>query len=698
MSISTKFKTVFRGDISLTDLPREFLRRKKAIARQNRERRDLKQINSAPARLLTEFASRSSAELLTHFRERKVSFFPLDDLERIKKLHSDLFPQETVQIVDSANRIVRESTWELAGLGAFEFKAENFWRHDPLTGKDWGLEYHADDVVVYREDGADIRILWELNRFGHALTLANAFALTRDEIFAETFFVHVDSWMPQNQYALGANWSCAMEVALRAVNLLAAFDIFRYSKALNEERLSRILQLFDQHGRFILDNNEFSYITTSNHYLSDVVGLFWIGTLFSELQNAAEWKKFGLAEILREMDKQILPDGADFEASTGYHKFVTELFLYSFLLAKRNGVEIPQKYWDKLRQMLDYIHAIMRPDGNVPLIGDGDGSQIVPLIKRDADDQSYLLALAAIVFDEPKFKQQAKLTPEILWLLGEDSVTEFRSMKVVEVFLASAAFPDAGAYIMRDGDLYLHFNASDCGLNGRGSHGHNDALSIEISAFGREFIVDPGSFAYNLDREARHQFRSTAYHSTVMIDGEEQRTTNAELPFIIGNEAKPFVDDWQTSMTRDRVSAVHFGYERLKKPITHRRTVEFSKTEKYWLIEDKLTGTGRHKFNFAFHLSPGLEVACLDHNIINISDNEGRHLYICAKGIDSKPEIVPSFVSRNYGHKENSSILTWEITAAVPFITRFVIVPASSAENSASRLELLKRLTDNIES
>ena len=85
-----------------------------------------------------------------------------------------------------------------------------------------------------------------------------------------------------------------------------------------------MLRFFDQHGRFILDNNEFSYIATSNHYLSDVVGLFWLGTLFPEFEHAAAWREFGLSEMLREMDKQILPDGADFEASTGYHKFVSE--------------------------------------------------------------------------------------------------------------------------------------------------------------------------------------------------------------------------------------------------------------------------------------------------------------------------------------------------------------------------------------
>ncbi len=302
------------------------------------------------------------------------------------------FARQTSELISSAQKIARDSSWELVGFGLREFKADKLWRTDPLTGKLWGLEYHAD-VVTYQNDGADIRVLWELNRFGHAVTLALAYAVTDDETFAETFFAQIEDWMLQNPYGRGPNWNCAMEVALRAINLLASFDILRHSLACTPERLKRILQLFDQHGRFIVDNNEFSFIATSNHYLSDVIGLFWIGTFLPELEFADEWQKFGWSEMLREMDKQILPDGVDFESSTGYHKFATEMLLYSFLLANRNSMVIPDEYCLKLRKMLGYIGDIIKPDGRVPLIGDCDGSQIIPIVKRDADDQAYLLAL-----------------------------------------------------------------------------------------------------------------------------------------------------------------------------------------------------------------------------------------------------------------------------------------------------------------
>src|SRR5688500_1152130 len=102
------------------------------------------------------------------------------------------------------------------------------------------------------------------------------------------------------------------------------------------------------------------------------------------------------------------------------------------------------------------------------------------------------------------------------------------------------------------------------GINGRGSHGHNDALSIEVSAGGCAFIVDPGTYLYTGDLQRRHDFRSTSYHSTVKIDGVEQNTIRRDLPFVIGDEARPRVLLWEIGPQIDRIIAEHYGYQRLK--------------------------------------------------------------------------------------------------------------------------------------
>jgi hypothetical protein len=580
MPVLNKIKRALRGEVKHTTAAREALRRSRVSLQQRKERAHLGE--SEPLALRQPFARMSADELSEYFRgPREAKFF--------------------------------DHSWTLSGFDEQSLGREIEWRRDPLSNYVWPLDYHRD-IKLMRADGSDIRVVWELNRLGHFLPLACAYASTHDERYSAEFVTGLKSWHEQNPYGRGPNWTCAMEVALRAMNLLAAFEVFRRSPQMPVELF---LQLLQRHGNYIRRNLEFSYLATSNHYLSDVVGLLWLGLLLPELRDAHSWREFGLDQMLREMDKQVLADGADFEASTGYHRFVTELFLYSFLLCRANNIAIEERYWSKLQQMLLYIRAYLRPDGFAPLIGDTDGGQVLPFVRRRADDHAYLL--------------------DILKLETEPA--------------GSQAFPDAGTYIMRHGDLYLCFNASGAGINGRGSHGHNDVLSIEVSAGGRAIIIDPGTYVYSADLAKRHEFRSTAYHSTVQIDGLEQNTIRIDTPFMIGNEAKPRVLEWKTSDDFDKVVGEHYGY-----PVTHRRTVTFDKRARLWVIDDEFFGDGEHIYEARFHFAPGLEVE------VNGAAVETRGLVITALNPDIQPVLQNQSASIDYGQKSDSVSACWKIS------------------------------------
>ncbi len=579
MPVLNKIKRALRGEIKLTTAAREALRRSRVSLQQRKERARLDE--NEPLALTPAFARMSAEELSEYFRgPREAKFF--------------------------------EHSWSVQdGFDEQSFGREIQWRRDLRSNYVWPLDYHRD-IKLLRTDGSDIRVLWELNRLGHFLPLAGAYASTHDERYSAEFITQLKSWNEQNPRGRGPNWTCAMEVALRAINLLAAFEVFRYSPQMP---VKFFLQLLQQHGNYIRRNLEFSYLATSNHYLSDVVGLLWLGLLLPELRDANTWRGFGLGQMLREMDKQVLADGADFEASTGYHRFVTELFLYSFLLCRANNVAIGERYWSRLHQMLLYIRAYLRPDGFAPLIGDTDGGQVLPFVRRRADDHAYLLDI----------------------------------LKLETQRVASQAFPDAGIYIMRHSDLYLCFNASGVGINGRGSHGHNDVLSIEVSANGRAIIVDPGTYVYSADLLKRHEFRSTAYHSTVQIDGLEQNTIRVDTPFVIGNEAKPRVLEWKTGDDFDKVVAEHYGYS-----VIHRRTVTFDKRERVWLIDDEFFGDGEHVYEARFHFAPGVDVS------VNGAAVEASGLVVALLGSDVQPVLENQSASIDYGQMRDSVSACWK--------------------------------------
>jgi uncharacterized small protein (DUF1192 family) len=400
MSLIRKMKRALRGEVDAPTVARETFRRSRVALQQRRERATLDELNARPARLRAEFARLSAADLLAHFQTRSApAFLPgctSSALHSTAALQRQLFPTETERLLERAARIRDAHRWAVLGYGEKDFGDEINWQRDPVSGAVWPLDYHCD-VKLVRGDGSDARVLWEVNRLSHLITLARAAVVTGDERFAEEIFAQLDGWRAQNPLARGANWACAMEVALRAMNLLAVFELLRRSPQLTGARLASLLTVFDHHGAHILRHLEFSYVSTSNHYLSDVVGLLWLGLMLPELSAAAEWREFALRELLSEMDKQVLADGADFEASTGYHRLALELFLYSFMLCRANDVEIEDRHWRKLRLMLDYVRAYLRPDGRAPLVGDTDSGQVLPIVPHNADDHAYVLAVGACV-------------------------------------------------------------------------------------------------------------------------------------------------------------------------------------------------------------------------------------------------------------------------------------------------------------
>jgi len=684
-------KRTLRGEVRTSTAALEAVRRMNSALLRRRERAQLEQLNRQPARLMPEFARMSHAELLAHFRERESpKFFPgFVDVTNTARLQREIFPEETQRLLVQAATIATDHCWSLLGFGEKCFGADEInWNRDPLSGYEWPLDYHAD-INLFRADGSDARVLWELNRLSHLITLGRAYTLTQNEALATELLRQVRSWRAQNPVGRGANWACAMEVALRAMHLLAAFSLFVPSPNIDEHALTELLMIFDQHGAHIRRNLEYSHIATSNHYMCDVAGLLWLGVMLPELQDAAEWREFSLRELLNEVDKQILTDGADSESSTGYHRLKLELLLYSFVLGRENGIEIEQKYWLKLRAMADYTRAYLRPDGRASLIGDSDSGQILPVVKRAAADHAYVLGLAAAALDEAELKVSPAPCEEVLWLLGEQGMRAFQSLPVAAP-VKSRAFADAAIYVLRRDDLYLLFNASGCGLNGRGSHGHNDALSIEVSAGGSAFIVDPGSYIYSADLHERHLFRSTAYHSTVQVDGAEQNTTDEAMPFVIGDEAHPRVAEWAASADFDYVVAEHDGYRRLAEPVTHRRSIRFEKAGRYWLIEDSFSGDGTHEFVFRFHCAPGVDVQLTADGNVQLCDKiSGARLLIAPLTESSPPVFEPGFISTDYGAKEASTIVCWLDRGSVSIRRRWALIPSSAREDDNRTRELI---------
>lgn len=619
----------------------------------------------------------------------------LADLSRTAATIKQLFPDALESTRREADAILAHRIKVFDH--AYDFDAQIDWHSDPHARGRWPL-VHFTRVPLRLGRGADVRQVWELNRLAHLTTLGRAYALTGDERYTEEFLIQLASWYEANPPRFGVNWVIAMEAALRAVNLIAAFQMVVASSHLTDEAVELMLKLMLAHGRFIRANLEYSHRTLSNHYLSDLIGLFVIGTTMPYLKESRDWARFSAARLLKEMERQVYMDGVDYEGSIAYHRFVLEIFALFFALSKTSGIELPTRYRERLEAMFHFVRAYLKPDGSAPMIGDSDDGRLLCFKERPADDHSYLMSIAAILLKNPTFKQSSQPTEDALWWFGDAGRAAFDSLPINDHAPKSEAFSDAQIFIQRADDLYAIIDCGDHGARGRGSHAHSDALSLELFAYGTTFLRDPATFVYTASKRWRNLFRSTAYHNTVRIDGQEISPFNEDELFAFRANVHPQVNDWESNDERDVLDAQHHGYARLPHPVTHRRVVTFDKREKFWTVRDMFTGEGTHLFEFFFNFDVGIAVNFAEQQRV-VAQSERAALAIIPKSLQAFTiKHSARWVSPSYGTRHRASGIIFRLRTRVPFESVIVLIPyLITDEEKVKRMREVAAKSQNIE-
>jgi len=639
-------------------------------------------------------------EALDRLRGERPKFFidPTMKVELVSLIQEE-FPQLKDQIVEEADKVCSH-VFDLLGSGDVnldEFVEEHGgreqcgylpWHFDFKTGYRWSpRKFHKEIEIPYGK--ADIKVPWDLSRFQHVTTLGQAYWLTGNEKYAQEFVRQIDDWIDRNPPKFGVNWACTMDVAIRVANWILGYYFFKGSEALTDEFLIKFLKSLLTHGRHIMKNLENKGRVTTNHYLSDLVGLTYLGITFPEFKEAKHWREFGIQELIKEMEKQVYKDGMDFEASTCYHRLALELFFYPALLCKLNGIELPDSFIKKLEKMFDFVLYVLKPNGRMPQVGDNDNGRLHILWKRDILDMTYLLTFATLFFDDPQYKiEEFGFAPEALWVLGPVAHQLWHKLPVrsVEEF-ESKAFPDGGIYVMRHKKDHMVISCGPNGQNGNGGHAHNDKLSFELCVDGEDVIVDSGTYVYTGDPQWRNKFRSTPSHNTIAVDDDEQNRLNNI--FKLCNDSNPRCLEWHCSDKIETFLGEHRGYARLVPPLVHRRKVCLDKGCETWVIEDSFFPIERgkrsmrkHRYRWYFHLAPNIQV-CRDREglVLSVPKSTLRPLRVEMQAEGAQFEFLDGWYSPGYGVKVANKTIIWSTEKPIPYAASIYIRPVKSREN-----------------
>ncbi len=550
-------------------------------------------------------------KFLEHFRTRTSPNF-FKSFHEAEKTKESLSCFENSALIEKANRICN-GRFDLLGFKELFFGEPVDWHIDPVSGNHTPLVHWSEITETQANDSVDKKIIWELNRCQHFVTLGRAFWHTNDERYAKTFLKLLESWMEQNPPKLGVNWLSSLELAFRSISWLWAFYFFK--DYLNAEIFTRACKFLYLHARH-LEKYLSTYSSPNTHLTGEALGLFYVGLLIPEFKRAAHWRKLGSEILYKELDRHILPDGVYVERTSYYQRYTTDFYIHLLLLSQANGLEIEEKLKTKLQLSLNHLMHITRPDGTTPFYGDDDGGRLMPLDERDANDFRATLASGATAFQKGDYKFVAgeELTEEILWLFGEEGLKDFQNLKAETPKESSIAFPDGGYYVMRDSWAKdANYMLIDCGEHGflNCGHAHADALSFELAAKGKTLLVDPGTYIYARNIETRNWFRSSFAHNTLILDGKP--SSIPANPFSWEKIANCKTLSWITNERFDFFAGEHDGY----KPFIHRRNILFLKND-YWIVCDGVRKDKKiqrisfgprawFRWDWNFHLAPNIK-------------------------------------------------------------------------------------------
>lgn len=283
----------------------------------------------------------------------------------------------------------------------------------------------------------------------------------------------------------------------------------------------------------LLDNLEYHLL--GNHLLENGFSLLFGSYYF---QDKVLYKR--AKEILsKELDEQILDDGAHFELSPMYHQLMLFRILDCINLIQNNSwkkQELLKYLEEKSSVMLGWLKSISYKSGDIPLVNDS-ANKIAPSSKE-------------------LFGYASKLNLEIT--IKKLNKSSYRKI-------------DRGNY-------QCIVDVGEVGSSYIPGHAHADTFNFELYIKNKPFIIDTGLSTYNTGKQRANE-RSTKAHNTVEINGKN--SSEVWGGFRVANRANivEFIEK------EDFIKATHDGYGK-KLGILHARSFIFNKDK--IIIEDNL--------------------------------------------------------------------------------------------------------------
>lgn len=413
--------------------------------------------------------------------------------------------------------------------------------------------------------------------------------------------------LPQNKVGLDP-----YPIALRALNWIKFFSLHPETRS-----AKRDATLYSQYDLLL---RKIEYHLLGNHLLEDAFSLVAGGIYFDDRRLLHK----GMSLLQKELEEQILDDGAHFEQSPMYHAIMLDRLLDIINLVSNNRPDL-QTFTHFLSQkaslMLGHLQSITFADGTLPLFGDA-AHGIAPAPSELFDYAQRLgLKWQAIPLGGCGYRKMIGNNMEVLVDVGNIMATY------------------------------------------QPGHAHADTFTYELRRNSRPLVVDTGISTYN-KTERRLYERSTAAHNTVVAKSRRANSSEIWSGFRMGRRAHvTILED-----THREILAVHGGFGKNK---LHTR--RFKLTNNVLEIEDTLSRN--HKGISYIHLAPDISIIRISNTLV-----ETNKAIFRISGA-SKIEQTQNEVSTEYNRFEKSVTLKLYFNGHLTYTVEPIDMVASHSQS-----------------
>jgi hypothetical protein len=238
------------------------------------------------------------------------------------------------------------------------------------------------------------------------------------------------------------------------------------------------------------------YPKDGNHGARQDILFMLTGLLFPNLEYGRQLMALGIDRLRRyQVGKALSADGVWLENSFGYHCWIVSLFTRMLADMRTAGAPDLPLIREALQRMLPFVEALIKVDGQAPLIGGTGPGQFLPTIVAARRE----LALTTLGDPPP----------------GADNAPFVRAQ-------TTYCFPESGYFASHSKPELSKDSSSVIFLVtlSNTKHKHSDDLSVLLSHGADDLLIDGGTFSKQISDSLRNAARfDPASHNTFRVNG-----------------------------------------------------------------------------------------------------------------------------------------------------------------------------------